>query len=196
MTKEISGILNAFLKEYSDRISTLEECSFDSTFNHGEGMSLVDSKYRCYDFDSISGTLWQSKGYEKLQSVDSILPVSPSGGQKLYLIEFKNCRKKGNGIIPYQEVRGKILDTLLLFKHFYHLKESEFKDIITITVHYSSDKNKKNLANMRNHFKKNIGSNYDEVENFKILKDMYGIVSYKLNAEDFVKFIEEHSLVC
>lgn len=194
----ISKLLDDFQSRFSEHINGMKACSFDSSFNKNVGFVLVDSDYKCYNFDDIQGAICEQNGYEKLQSSDAILPLdSSSGNSKLYLIEFKNNRAssdKNRGIIPYSEVRAKILNSLLFFRRFYKMTDDDFKNIITITVKYNSIKKKKNLANMRKHFGLKIGSEKDEVENFKILKDEYGIISYKFDSSDFIAFLEENNL--
>lgn len=176
----------------------MKKCSFDSDFNNNTGFVLVDSDYKCYNFDDIQNLVCRENGYEKLQSSDAILPLNASlEDPKLYLIEFKNNRAskdKTRGKIPYSEVRAKILNSLLFFRKFYKMTESDFKNIITITVKYASSKNKENLNNMRKHLGLKIGSEKDEIEHFKILKDEYGIVSFKFNSSDFIAFLEENNL--
>lgn len=83
----------------------------------------------------------------------------------------------------------------LLDKGLYISDIKDFTDIVTITVKYSTSKNKHNLNQMRKHLGLKIGSEADEVEHFKILKDMYGIISYKFDSIDFIEFLEQNNLV-
>lgn len=192
---KISTMLHDFNVRFTKCISDMATCSFDPEYKNSQGVKvgfkLVDSPYRCYNFDEISEQICKEHGYDKLQSVDSILPILPLPNDKLYLIEFKNNRSN----IPWADVRAKILNSLLFFQYFYKIDIKDFTDIVTITVKYSTSKYKHNLNQMRKHLGLKIGSEADEVEHFKILKDMYGIISYKFDSIDFIEFLEQNNLV-
>lgn len=185
----ISKVLYDFHSRFSTCISDLRHCSFDSDYNNHQGYTLVDSKYKCYNFDKISEIICKQHGYTKLQSSDSVLPILPIHTNKLYLIEFKNSRSK----IPWADIRAKILNSLFLFENFYDISKSDFKNIVTITVVHKS-MNKQYLRKLKQHQGRLSGSEEFKVEHFKILEDFYGVKSLKYDSEKFVEFVENNGL--
>lgn len=132
VSKKISSILHDFNRRFSDCLSDIKTCSYDSKSNY----NLVNSKYTCYNFDKISGIIFKKHSFEKWQSVDTILPLLPVDvDSKLYLIEFKNSKD-----IPYANVRAKILSSLFLLENFYELQKTDYKKIVTVTVVKSKKK--------------------------------------------------------
>lgn len=186
VSKIISTILYDFNKRFSECLSDIKTCSYDSNSK----IYFVNSNYTCYNFDKISETIFNRHDYEKMQSVDTILPLIPVDREsKLYLIEFKNSKK-----IPYADIKGKILSSLFILENFYELQKDDYKRIVTVTV-VKSRKSKKYLENIRQHQAKRSGESPYKVENFRILEDFYGIESFKYTPEKFIEFIENNNLV-
>lgn len=186
--QRIFRMFHDFRMNFSECIEDMRTCSYDQAYKEGKGFILVDSGYNCYNFDRISEIICKNHGYEKLQSSDSILPLTPSN--TLYLIEFKNSRSS----IPWSDIRAKIFNSIFIFENFYDLSKSDLSNIVTVTVIHKS-MNKKSLRKIREHQQRLSGLIYQTVEHFRILEDFCGIKSYKFNSEDFIKFIEENNLV-
>lgn len=190
---KISTMLHDFNVRFTKCISDMATCSFDPEYKNSQGVKvgfkLVDSPYRCYNFDEISEWICKEHGYTKLQSSDSILPILPLPNDKLYLIEFKNNRSN----IPWADVRAKILNSLFLFENFYDMSKSDFKNIVTITVIHKS-MNKGYLKKLKQHQGNLSGKEEYKVEHFKILEDFYGIESFKYDSEKFVEFLENNEI--
>lgn len=186
VSKIISTILHDFNNRFSDCLSDIKTCSYDSNSK----FYFVNSNYTCYNFDKISETIFNRHDYEKMQSVDTILPLIPVDREsKLYLIEFKNSKT-----IPYADIKGKILSSLFILENFYELQKDDYKRIVTVTV-VKSRKSKKYLENIRQHQAKRSGESPYKVENFRVLEDFYGIESFKYTPEKFIEFIEKNNLV-
>lgn len=190
---KISKMLYDFNNRFTKCISDMATCSFDSDYKNSQGVrvgfKLVDSPYRCYNFDVISEQICKEYDYTKLQSSDSILPILPLPNDKLYLIEFKNNRST----LRWADVRAKILNSLFLFENFYDLSKSDFKNIVTITVIHKS-MNKGYLKKLKQHQGELSGEEAYKVEHFKILEDFYGIKSFKYDSDKFVEFLENNGI--
>ena len=186
VSKIIPEILHDFSNRFSECLSDIKICSYDPYSD----VYLVNSEYTCYNFDKISETIFKRHGYEKMQSVDTILPLIPEDREsKLYLIEFKNSKT-----IPYADIKGKILSSLFTLENFYNLQKDDYKRIVTVTV-VKSRKSKQYLENIRKHQAKRSGKSPYKVENFRILEDFYGIESFKYSPKEFIEFIEQNNLV-
>lgn len=161
MSKIISKILHDFNNRFSDCLSNIKTCSYDSNSE----FHLVKSDYICYNFDKISEIIFKQHNYEKMQSVDSVLPLIPVDIEsKLYLIEFKNSKT-----IPYADIKGKILSSLFILENFYGLQKDDYKKIVTVTV-VKSRKSKQNLENIRQHQAKKVVNHLIKLKILEFLK--------------------------
>lgn len=186
VSKRISLILHDLNNRFSECRSDVRTCSYDPDSHY----YLVNSNYTCYNFDKVSEIIFKKHGYDKWQSVDTILPLlSVDGDSKLYLIEFKNSKN-----LPYANVKAKILSSLFLLENFYELQRDDYKKIVTVTV-VKSQKSKRHLDKIRQHQAKVSGKSPYKVENFRALEDFYGIESFKYSPEEFIEFIEKNNLV-
>lgn len=116
-------IENTLKKAFSEHflcLSTLKECSIDTSKNHN--VYLSTNMEPAFDFDEIKKEFCVKNDITHVSSMDSLYITL----NKMYLIEFKNQK---NSKLKWEKIKNKMHDSLSILNKEFNINESHYHQL-------------------------------------------------------------------